>query len=135
MENNERPTKRTRVEKDCSKTHSDLTRVIEGNNAILHYLSWMTNEMTLSRKWKNAISDKWEVAGPEQNLFPVPMYPMFMSIVSSSSDASFPTLPPATATAPFCDNKGGDDLGEYELGGSREEYITIATVLCLIIVF
>jgi len=58
MENNERPTKRSKVEKDCSKTRSDLTRVIEGNNAILHYLSWMTYEMTLFRKWMNTISDK-----------------------------------------------------------------------------
>ncbi|KEH16152.1 hypothetical protein MTR_0299s0010 [Medicago truncatula] len=60
FEHNERPTKRSKVEKDCSKTRSDLTRVIEGNNAILHYLSWMTYEMTLSRKWKDSISDKNE---------------------------------------------------------------------------
>ena len=47
VESHERPTKRSKVEKYCSKTRSDLTRVIEGNNAILHYLSWMTCEMTL----------------------------------------------------------------------------------------
>ena len=89
--------------------------MIEGNNVILHYLSWMTYEMTLSRKWKNAISDKQEVARPEHNPFPVPMYPMFMHTISSSSDASSPTMPPAVA--PFHDDKGGDDLGEFELGG------------------
>ncbi|KEH21882.1 hypothetical protein MTR_7g023210 [Medicago truncatula] len=124
---NERPTKRSKVEKDCSKTRSDLTRVIEGNNAILHYLSWMTYEMTLSRKWKDSISDKNEFARPEQNPFLVPMYPMFMPTISSSSDASSPTIPPTAAASPFHDDKGGDDLGDYELGGpgkqlgSREE--------------
>jgi hypothetical protein len=134
VENNERPTKRSKVEKDCSKTRNDLTRVIEGNNAILHYLSWLTYEATLSRKWKNTMSDKNEVPKPEQNPFPVPMYPMFMPTISSSSDASSPTIPPAAtapvAAAPFHDDKGGDDLGElgeYQLGGpgkqlgSREE--------------
>ncbi|AES97742.1 hypothetical protein MTR_5g059190 [Medicago truncatula] len=127
FEHNERPTKRSKVEKDCSKTRSDLTRVIEGNNAILHYLSWMTFEMSLSRKWKDSISDKNEFARPEQNPFPVPMYPMFMPTISSSSDASSPTIPPTAAAAPFHDDKGGDDLGDYELGGpgkqlgSREE--------------
>jgi len=61
------------------------------------------------------------------------MYPMFMPTISSSFDASSPTIPPAVtapAAAPFHDDKGGDDLGElgeYELGGpgkqlgSREE--------------
>lgn len=115
VEHNERPTKRSKVEKDCSKTRSDLTRVIEGNNAILHYLSWMTFEMSLSRKWKDSISDKNEFARPEQNPFPVPMYPMFMPTISSSSDASSPTIPPTAAAAPFHDDKGGDDLGDYEL--------------------
>ena len=74
------------------------------------------------------MSDKNEVARQEQNPFPVPMYHMFMPTISSSSDASYPTIPPAApAPAPFCDDKGGDDLGEYELGGlgkhlgSREE--------------
>ena len=108
VKNNERPTKRSKVEKDCSKTYSDLTRAIEGNNANLDYL-----------------------------------YPMFMPTISSSSDASSPTIPPTTATiaatttavAPFRDDKGGDDLGEYELGGpgkqlgSREEYIAIAVTI------
>jgi len=129
VENNDRPTKRSKVEKDYNKTRGDLTRVIEGNNAILHYLSWMTYEMTLSRKWKNTISDKNEVARQEQNPFPVRMYPMFMPTISSSFDASSPTIPltVATAAAPFHYDKGGDDLGEYTLGGpgtqlgSREE--------------
>jgi len=64
---------------------------------------------------------------------------MFMPTISSSSYASSPTIPTAVATVaattdvatvvaiPFRDDKGGDDLGEYELGGpgkqlgSREE--------------
>jgi len=130
VESHEMPTKRSKVEKDCSKTRSDLTRVIEGNNAILHYLSWMTYEMTLARKWKNTISDKNEVARQDPNPFPVPMYPMFMPTISSSSDASSPTIPPAApaatapAAAPFHDDKGGDDLGElgeYELGGPEKQ--------------
>jgi len=129
VENNERPTKRSKVEKDCSKTCSDLTRVIEGNNANLHYLSWMTYEMTLSRKSKNSISDKNEVARQEQNPFPVPMSPMFMPTISSSSDASSPTIPSTAATvdvatttaAPFRDDQGGYDLGEYELGGPGKQ--------------
>jgi len=52
------------------------------------------------------------------------MHPMFMPTISSSSDASSPTIPPASAAAPFHDDKGGDelgDLGEYKLGGPRKQ--------------
>ena len=75
----------------------------------------MTYEMTLSRKWKNTMSAKWEATGLEHNPFPVPMYPMSMPKISSSSDASSPTIPPIVALAPFHDAKGGDDVGEYDL--------------------
>ena len=43
-----------------------------------------------------------------------------MPTISSSPDASSPTPPSATA-APFRDDKGGDDLGEYELGGTGKQ--------------
>lgn len=50
------------------------------------------------------MSIKFDVPPPEPNPFPVPMYTMPISTISSSSDASSPTLPPSTAPAPFCDD-------------------------------
>lgn len=63
------------------------------------------HELQIQRKWMSKVmSIKFDVPPPEPNPFPVPMYTMPISTISSSSDASSPTLTPGTAPAPFCDD-------------------------------
>jgi hypothetical protein len=90
----ERPPKRSKIEKIVSKLREDNRRLFENQIAIMNHLAYMSLDNQVSRNWQNnALSIRLNMPPPAPIPFQPPNFNMNTPDISSSSDASSPTAP------------------------------------------
>ena len=88
----ERPPKRSKMEKDASKIRADIPKLFENQAAMMNHMSFNTFNDTVYRNWiAKLMGANFEVSPPFENPFAVPVYKMQVPDNSSSSHASSPT--------------------------------------------
>jgi hypothetical protein len=88
----ERPPKRSRIEKDLSKIKKYLRRLLEGQQACLSHHVYNKMENQTQRGWiSNTLSTRYCVPPPAELPFPPPQYFIPAPSDDSSSDDSSPT--------------------------------------------
>jgi len=88
----ERPPKRSKIEKDTSKIKGDIRKLFENQAAMMNHMSYNTFNDIVYRNWiAKLMAANFEVPPPFENPFNVPVYKMKVPDDSSSSDASSPT--------------------------------------------
>lgn len=88
------PPKRSKIEKNTSKTRDDIRKLCENQIAIMNHLAYNTLELQIQRNWQaSALNILLNMPPLAANPLQPSVFNMNPPDVSSSSDASSPTAP------------------------------------------
>ena len=93
----ERPPKRSKMEKNTSKTRDDIRRLFENQVHIMNHLNYYTQHNQIHTTWQtSALSFSLNFPPPTDIPVQPPSFNLHVPDISSSSDASSPTAPTAS---------------------------------------
>lgn len=93
----ERPPKKSRLEKSSDKTRDAMRKLFENQVYIMNHLSYYTHHNQVHQTWQtSALSISLNLPPPTDLPVQPPIYNLHVPDISSSSDASSPTAPSGT---------------------------------------